>query len=171
MEGGGDAMMAPAAGLINSAPDYDLKLGVYTAIVRSHEWVKAIPPTPAQLSVTAMVRSAGAATAGETVDYFVKRFLRLPLDSAERDGIVAFLEGKVGGEALNYRSPTIERDSAGDAAFGDEYAGVSVGLRGDKLQSMRVIEAVGATRFPPTAAGMTVRGVAAGTMGRSRWQN
>ena len=76
---------APAAKLINSAPDYDLKLGVYNGFVRAFERLKPSPPIPAQLSLAAMAKAAGVENAEDAVDYFLYRFLRVRPEEADRE--------------------------------------------------------------------------------------
>jgi uncharacterized protein (DUF1800 family) len=102
-------VQAPAAKLINSRPDYDLKLGVYTAYVRAYERLKPVPPVAAQLSLTAMVRSSGAATAADAVDYFIRRFLRVGPSESDRQTLVSFMEELSGGKTVDYESPDVER--------------------------------------------------------------
>ena len=56
-------------------------------------------PTPrggARVAMTAMIRDAGAATAGEAVDYLLGRFLRVPIAPSTRDALVALLEEELG---------------------------------------------------------------------------
>ncbi len=105
----GGMMAAPAAKLINSAPDYDLKVGVYSAIIRSFERVKPVPPTPAQLSIAAMIRASGATTPEEAVRYLEGRFLRVPLSDGDRTALVTFATTRCG-ETIDYSSKTIEID-------------------------------------------------------------
>ena len=56
-------------------------------------------PTPrggARVDMTGMIRHAGAATAGEAVDYLLGRFLRVPIAASTRDALVALLEDELG---------------------------------------------------------------------------
>ena len=61
--------------------------------------VRKLIPTPrggARVDMTRMVLDAGAATAGEAVDYLLSRFLRVPVAPSTRDGFAALLEGELG---------------------------------------------------------------------------
>ena len=69
-------------------------------------------PTPrhaADVNLTRMVLDAGATTAGEAVDYLLWRMLRVPVASAARDGLVAFLTGELGTDSLD-RAKTYMED-------------------------------------------------------------
>ena len=101
---------APAAKLINSAPDYDLKLGVYNGFVRAFERLKPVPPIPAQLSLAAMAKAAGVETSQDAVDYFMYRFLRVRPDEADRELMVSFMKRICGGEQIDYDSPDAEHN-------------------------------------------------------------
>lgn len=108
MAGGGMAMAAPSASMINETPQYDLPLGVYNGMNRAFRRVKPVDQTPARIDLTAMVQEAGAATAPQVVDYFVTRFVRLPLEPADRQALIGFLRARGGGEALDLQSPETE---------------------------------------------------------------
>jgi hypothetical protein len=95
--------------LINSVPDYDLKLGVYNGYTKAFARVKPVPRTTAKIDLTAMARSAGVKTADETADYFIKRFLRVPLDQSGRASLVDFLKGQWGGTQINFGSQNLEQ--------------------------------------------------------------
>jgi uncharacterized protein (DUF1800 family) len=87
-EGGMMMMAAPTGKMINSSPDYDLKLGVYNGFVRTFATVKPTPPTPARLDLKALIDRAGARTPADVVAHFEIRFLRLPLSAEDRSRIV-----------------------------------------------------------------------------------
>ncbi len=72
-------------------------LGVYRGYRKTFQRVKPAPPTPASLYLTAMARSASLKTADQTVDYFVLRFLRVPLSVGDRAALVEFLMKQWGG--------------------------------------------------------------------------
>ena len=103
----GEAMSASVK--INSVPDYDLKLGVRNGYVKAFERVKDTPHTAVKINLTAMAKGAGAKTADETVDYFVLRFLRLPLAAGDRAAMVAHLKKQWGGEQINFSSEQLEK--------------------------------------------------------------
>ena len=98
-----------SAQLINSVPDYDLKLGVYNGYTKAFARVKPVPRTTARIDLTAMARSAGVKTADEMVDYFIKRFLRSPLEKGDRAALVDFLKGQWGGTQINFGAENLEQ--------------------------------------------------------------
>lgn len=112
--GSPEAMMAnvgepmTASKMINSVPDYDLKLGVYRGYQKTFQRVKPVPPTPASLNLKAMAKGANLKTADQTVDYFVLRLLRLPLSAKDRAVMVEFLNKQWGGAEINYSSDQVE---------------------------------------------------------------
>ena len=65
-------------------------------------WAQAMQkliPTPrgaARIDLTQMILDSGSATTGETVDYLLSRFLRVPVSSVTRDTLVAFLDEELG---------------------------------------------------------------------------
>ena len=65
-------------------------------------WAQAMQkliPTPrgaARIDLTQMILDSGSATTGETVDYLLSRFLRVPVSSVTRDALVAFLDEELG---------------------------------------------------------------------------
>lgn len=112
----GDPNLMMAAGapksssqLINSVPDYDLKLGVHSGYTKAFARVKPAPRVTAKIDLTAMARSAGVKTADETVDYFIKRFLRLPLNETDRAALIDFLKGQWGGTRINFGAQNLEQ--------------------------------------------------------------
>ncbi|HKQ74102.1 MAG TPA: DUF1800 domain-containing protein [Blastocatellia bacterium] len=94
---------------INSAPDYDLKVGVYRGYVKAFTRVKEVPPTPAIVSLTAMAKSAGVKTADDAVDYFLLRFLRVAPPDEARTALVEFVKKQWGGPQINYGAATLEK--------------------------------------------------------------
>ena len=60
---------------------------------------RTLIPTPrgaARIDLTQVVLDSGAATTGEAVDYLLGRFLRMPVSSDTRDGLVALLDDELG---------------------------------------------------------------------------
>lgn len=97
-----------ASRMINSVPDYDLKLGVYRGYRKTFQRVKSTPPTTASLNLTAMAKSAGVKTADEAVDYFTMRLLRTPLAANDRAAMVEFLKKQWGGAQINFGAEKLE---------------------------------------------------------------
>jgi uncharacterized protein (DUF1800 family) len=94
--------------MITRSRDYDLALGVYNGLQMTFEKVKPVPPTPPTLDLAAMVRKEGLETAGDAVNYFERRFLRLPLDDRDRAALVEFLERRWGSARIDYQSAALE---------------------------------------------------------------
>jgi len=108
MDGGGGMMMAPLSKKIGSAPDYDLKYGVYNGFIRTFQTVKPVPPSEAKIDLKGMLRSAGAKTSGDAVDCLVARFLIVPLAAADRERIVQYAISQLG-STLNLGAANAER--------------------------------------------------------------
>lgn len=96
---------------INSAPDYDLKVGVYRGLKKAYARVKDVPPTPARLDLAYMVREANLKTADEVVDYFVMRFLRVPLSASDRAALVDFVYKQWGTDKVNLSAGEVLENS------------------------------------------------------------
>ncbi len=106
---GGDMMMvAPSSNRLAKAPDYDLKLGVYRGYTRAYATVKPVPPTPASLSLKESAKTGGVRTAENAVDYFVTRFLSMPLDDADRTKLIAYAVKQLGGDKIDFAAATTE---------------------------------------------------------------
>ena len=54
------------------------------------------PVGAARIDLTQMVLDAGAATTSEAVDHLLGRFLRIPISTDLRDGLVALLDNELG---------------------------------------------------------------------------
>jgi hypothetical protein len=60
------------------------------------EKVKPIPRQTARLDVAGMVRAHGITTTTQAVDYLLARFLRVPIDAAQRERLIRFLDSELG---------------------------------------------------------------------------
>ena len=76
--------------------DYNTRYGGYRGYVMAYERVKLVPRHVPELNLTEMV--ADAEMSAEAVDHLLRRFLRAPLDPADRDRLVAHLEQSAGDE-------------------------------------------------------------------------
>jgi uncharacterized protein (DUF1800 family) len=94
---------------INSAPDYDLKVGVYRGYVKAFARVNEVPPTPASVSLTAMAKGAGVKTADDAVDHFTLRFLRVALPDDTRAALVDFVKKQWGRAQIDYGAANLEK--------------------------------------------------------------
>src|SRR5262249_48931309 len=97
-----------AVEMITRSRDYDLALGVYNGLRMAFAKVKAVPPAPPALALAAMARNSGLETAGDAVDFFERRLLRIPMDGGDRAALVEFLERRWGGARIDYRSAGLE---------------------------------------------------------------
>ena len=97
-----------AVEMINRSRDYDLGLGVYNAFILTFEKVKPVPPTPPKLDLAAMAQGSGLETVDDTVSFFERRFLRIPLHEQDRAALVEFLEQRLGGARIDYLSGSLE---------------------------------------------------------------
>ena len=82
---------------------------MYTAFVRAHDRLKPIPPTPAQLSLAAMVKSAGAESPEQAVDYLIRRFLQVKPSAQDRELLISFARELAGGDQIDFDSADVER--------------------------------------------------------------
>lgn len=71
--------------------------------------IKRDPPRPAQIDLAEMIEDESIRTADEAVDYFMARFLRMPLDAGERQEVIDFLEEQNGGSQLAARRGGLEQ--------------------------------------------------------------
>jgi len=78
--------------------DYNTRYGGYMGYVLAFDRVKRIPRHPAEINLTAMVRTAGADTPGKVVDHFLRRFLRARPADKDRAVLVDFLQKEIGAD-------------------------------------------------------------------------
>lgn len=95
-------------GKVAQGEQYNLAVGVYTGHVQANDRVKPIPRTLAEVDVAGMAQAAGVETVKEAVDYFSRRFLRVPLSEQRRDAVLNYLEDANGSDRLNYGAADVE---------------------------------------------------------------
>jgi Protein of unknown function (DUF1800) len=93
---GSGEMAAMSNMLADRDEDFNTRYASYRGWQMAIERVKPIPRRTAAIDLTAMVRANRLRTTTEVVDYFARRFLRLPLDDDLRTRFVRFLEGELG---------------------------------------------------------------------------
>ena len=76
--------------------DFNTRYGSYRGWQMAIERVKAIPRDAAQVNLSQMVTEAQLKTTGDVVDYFIRRFMRVPPAGDAREKLVAFLNGELG---------------------------------------------------------------------------
>jgi hypothetical protein len=88
--------------------DYNTRYGGYRGYVLAYERVKLVERHRLDVDLAEMVREAGSESPEQAVDHLLARFLRVPLESASRDALVAFLEERLGSATLSDRSAAVE---------------------------------------------------------------
>jgi len=104
-EGTGDAesnMMA------DRDEDFNTRYASYRGWQMAVEKVKPIPRNTARLDLSGMVISAGCKTSADVVDYFARRFLLVPMDSATRTQLVDFLTRELATDNLEQAQTYME---------------------------------------------------------------
>ncbi len=88
---------------------YNLAVGVYTGYVQAYDRVKPRPRSTADIDFIAMVEESQAQTVEDVVDYFSRRFLRVPLAPERRAAIEDFLNNELGGSEIDFARPVTEK--------------------------------------------------------------
>jgi len=88
---------------------YNLAVGVYTGAWQANDRVKPFSRTLAEADFTQMARDGGARTAEEAVDYFLRRFLSVPLSSDRHSAVTSFLKDQLKSGELDYSNPGLKR--------------------------------------------------------------
>lgn len=88
--------------------DYNTRYGGYIGYVQAYEVVKLIPRLPANFSLVAILKDSGAMTVEESVDYFLKRFLRTTLAQDDRQALVAYLEHRLDDKTIDFTRADLE---------------------------------------------------------------
>jgi hypothetical protein len=86
--------------MVDRDEDYNTRYGGYKGTLLAWERTKLIPRKPAAIDLTAMVKTAGADTADQVVDHFIRRFLSVPVSGRHRGVLVDFLRGKLGTSSI-----------------------------------------------------------------------
>ncbi|MGE0826321.1 MAG: DUF1800 family protein [Candidatus Binatia bacterium] len=76
--------------------EFNTRYGSTQGWLEAFRRVKAIPRQPAQVNLTQMAIKSGAKTTTDVVDYFLARFLRVPLAADDRQALVNFLNKELG---------------------------------------------------------------------------
>jgi hypothetical protein len=93
---GGGGMMAESNMLADRDEDFNTRYGSYRGWQMAIAKVKPIPRAAAAIDLAAMVRTEGLATTADVVDYFLLRFMSVPIGKAERQMLIDFLDGELG---------------------------------------------------------------------------
>jgi uncharacterized protein (DUF1800 family) len=92
----GAMMTAESNMMVERDEDYNTRYAGFKGNLMAWERTKQIPRRPAALDLSAMVRAANADTPDTVVDYFVRRFLSVPISANDRRVLVKFFQDKVG---------------------------------------------------------------------------
>src|SRR5262245_36651221 len=93
---GGGEMAAMSNMLADRDEDFNTRYASYRGWQMAVEKVKPIPRRTVSIDLTAMVRANRLLTTTDVVDYFGRRFLRLPLEPDQRARLVGFLDAELG---------------------------------------------------------------------------
>jgi len=94
------AMMAESNMMVDRDEDYNTRYGGYKGALIAFERTRTIPRRAAAIDLTGMTKAARADTVDKVVDQFVHRFLSVELAAKDRDALVTFLRGKLGGNSV-----------------------------------------------------------------------
>src|SRR5262245_14819028 len=93
---GGGGMMAESNRMADRDEDFNTRYGSYRGWQMAIAKVKPIPRAAADIDLAAMVRAEGLTTSAQVVDYFLLRFMSVPLGAAERQMLIDFLDQQLG---------------------------------------------------------------------------
>jgi uncharacterized protein (DUF1800 family) len=97
MDGGnGGGMMAESNMAADRDEDFNTRYGSYRGWQMAIARVKPIPRAAAEIDLAAMVSAEGLETTAQVVDYFLLRFMSVPIGSAERQMLIEFLDQQLG---------------------------------------------------------------------------
>jgi uncharacterized protein (DUF1800 family) len=94
--GGESNMMAMSSAMTDRDEDFNTRYASYRGWQMAVERVKPIPRTFARLDLRGMVEKAQLQDTTQVVDYFLGRFLRVPVDAGRRTELIAFLDRELG---------------------------------------------------------------------------
>jgi hypothetical protein len=90
-ERGSEGGLAESNMLADRDEDFNTRYGSFRGWQMAIERVKAIPRNTAQVNLSRMVTDANLKNTTEVVDYFIKRFMRVPPAEEKRQTMIAFL--------------------------------------------------------------------------------
>src|SRR5437016_5356315 len=93
---GGGGMMAVSNIMADRDEDFNTRYASYRGWQMATEKVKPIPRHTVRLDLTQMLAAHGVWTTEQAVDYLVARFLRIPIDAADRQRLLDFLNSELG---------------------------------------------------------------------------
>ena len=108
MGGRADGEMAMSNKMADRDEDFNTRYASFRGWQMAIERVKPIPRHTAQLALTAIVRSEGLQTTAQVVDYFLMRFLRVPLAPDDRQRLIDFLGAELGTDRVEVAETYLE---------------------------------------------------------------
>jgi hypothetical protein len=93
---GSEGGLAEANMLADRDEDFNTRYGSFRGWQMAIERVKPIPRQTAQVDLTRMVVGAGLKNTTEVVDYFIRRFMRVPPADEKRQALVNLLTKDLG---------------------------------------------------------------------------
>ena len=93
-------MMAMSNVMADRDEDFNTRYGSFRGWQMAIQRVKPIPRQTAAVNLAGMVLAEGLQNAEQVVDYFLWRFLRVPLGEPDRRRLIAFLIGELGTEQI-----------------------------------------------------------------------
>jgi len=95
-ERGSEGGLAESNMLADRDEDFNTRYGSFRGWQMALERVKPIPRHTADVDLSHMVVDAGLKNTTEVVDYFIRRFMRVPPVNEKRQDLVKFLNGEIG---------------------------------------------------------------------------
>jgi len=95
-ERGSEGGLAESNMLADRDEDFNTRYGSFRGWQMAIEKVKPIPRPAANIDLTRMVVAAGSKNTADVVDYFIRRFMRVPPAEEKRQSLIAFLNAQLG---------------------------------------------------------------------------
>lgn len=112
IEGDGNAAADNSMSMFNmmadADEDFNTRYGSTQGWLEAFRRVKPIPRHTAQLNLTQMVNKARLQKTTDVVDYFLARFLRVPLAAEDRQALIDFLTKELGNEQIQPAETYVE---------------------------------------------------------------
>ncbi len=105
---GGGETMAMSNMMADRDEDFNTRYASFRGWQLAIQKVKPIPRHTAQLDLRALVRAQKLTTTGQAVDYFARRFLRVPLEADRRERLVGFLDAELGTSQISVAETYLE---------------------------------------------------------------
>jgi hypothetical protein len=107
-ERGSEGGLAESNMLADRDEDFNTRYGSFRGWQMALERVKPIPRQTADINLTKMVVEAGLKNTTEAVDYFIRRFMRVPPADEKRQTLSSFLNMQLGTSDLSVAKTYME---------------------------------------------------------------